>query len=185
MKLSITPNGDFRSDSSSLLLVNYFSLAESACTTNAKTVSSQPSSTTRLLTPDAHSIYCITRRIRGSLGFINVIRITVIKRRIDSGRGKLCPKMKWFLSWAWNVRLYDAERELTFVKDFIRSIRSFPSWRSENRIGIFSMSAIIGWNNAGSVAEWSKAPVLGTGPKGHEFESRRCHCFLLHTIDLL
>ena len=30
----------------------------------------------------------------------------------------------------------------------------------------------------GSVAEWSKALVLGTSPKGRGFESHRCHkCF--------
>lgn len=30
----------------------------------------------------------------------------------------------------------------------------------------------------GSVAEWSKALVLGTSPKGHGFESHLCHIFL-------
>ena len=30
---------------------------------------------------------------------------------------------------------------------------------------------------AGSVAEWSKALVLGTSPKGRGFESHRCHIF--------
>ena len=29
----------------------------------------------------------------------------------------------------------------------------------------------------GSVAEWSKALVLGTSPKGRGFESHRCHTF--------
>ena len=32
----------------------------------------------------------------------------------------------------------------------------------------------------GSVAEWSKALVLGTSPKGRGFESHRCQTFFLH-----
>ena len=32
---------------------------------------------------------------------------------------------------------------------------------------------------SGSVAEWSKALVLGTSPQGRGFESHRCHMFYI------
>ena len=48
------------------------------------------------------------------------------------------------------------------------------SWRLHAQRCFFHISKLTFLEYKGSVAEWSKALVLGTSPKGRGFESRRC-----------
>ena len=66
----------------------------------------------------------------------------------------------------------------TELKRHLQDMSAVQERRREGRVECFAnWDAINPDEGRGSVAEWSKALVLGTSPKGRGFESHRCQYY--------